>query len=200
MTNLERRFPFLILILLMAASCGGTEAERTGPAPAAEDTRDDIYLSFALDRDGFANETLDFPFRTDTRSRNLNYWMAYKDRDQTTFRMEGRSGLWSVDINFKISAERLGTYPFEPDDLNSNRDVDFTLRPEGEQRRLYYAQNATLELLEHSGDYISGTFSGTFFRGSIVNQEERTQVGVSDGKFRVNWAEGQSSKNKDKWQ
>ena len=35
------------------------------------------------------------------------------------------------------------------------------LRREGEERRLYYAQNATLELLEHSGDYISGTFRGT---------------------------------------
>jgi len=154
-----------------------------------------------VDGDGFNDENFEFVFGTDTRSLNVNYWMAYQDREQTTFRMEGQSDDWSIDINFKVNAEALGVYLFEPDDLNSNLDFDFTLRNETmEGRKMYYAQEASLALTEYDGEYISGTFSGTFFRGSITNQAERTQATVSDGRFRVNWAEGQGNTNKDKWQ
>jgi hypothetical protein len=171
------------------AGCGQSDTAARVQSSAAGNVRDDIYLSFMLDGDGFSNESFEFEFGTDLRSLNGNYWMAYQDREQTTFRMEGQSGDWSIDINFKISAEALGVYPFEPDDLNSNRDFDFTLRHE------------TVEepKSEYDGEYISGTFTGTFFRGSIVNQSERTQVTVSDGRFRVNWADGQRNTNKDRW-
>lgn len=127
--------------------------------------------------------------------------MAYQDRDQTTFRMEGQSGAWSIEINCKIAAEALGVYPFAPDDLNSNQNFDFTLRTDAEEeRRLYYAREASLELTDYDGEYISGTFNGTFFRGSLTDQADRTPVTVSDGRFRINWAEGKRSTDKDRWQ
>ena len=56
-----------------------------------------------------------------------------------------------------------------------------------------------LGLTDYDGEYIVGAFSGRFFRGSMTNQEDREPVTISDGEFRVNWAEGQSNTNKAKW-
>jgi hypothetical protein len=33
----------------------------------------------------------------------------------------------------------------------------------------------------------------------MTNQDDRSYVTISDGAFRVNWADGQRSKDKDKW-
>ncbi len=195
----------LVLLALscgLAISCGETEvnSESAEPASISEDVRSDIYLRFTIDGDGFENETLEPSFATDVRSRNVNYWMAYLDREQTVFRLESDAEDWALDINFKIDAKALGTYGFDPDDLNMNQNFDLNLRhAESEERRQYYAQQATLELSEYDGDYITGTFSGRFFRGSMTNQEDREYVSISDGEFRVNWAEGQSNTNKARW-
>ncbi len=167
---------------------------------ASAGVRDDIYLRFTIDGDGYSNERFEPDFGTGTRARNVNYWMASKRSEQTTFRMETAIGDLKLDINFRIEAEALGTYLFEPDDLNMNQNFELNLRnPEWQERKQYYAQQATLELTDYDGEYISGTFNGRFFRGSLTNQDDRTYVTISDGEFRVNWAEGQRSKNKDKW-
>jgi hypothetical protein len=189
------------LILGLAPGCGGSESpsEASKSTSPSTDLRDDIYLRFTIDGDGFSSERFEPVFGNDTRARNVNYWMGHKDRELTTFRME-TSGDSRLDINFKIDAEALGTYQFEPDDLNMNQNFDLNLRnPDWEKRRQYLAQQATLELNDYDGEYISGTFSGRFFRGSRTNQDDRIYVTISDGEFRVNWAEGQSSKNKDRW-
>jgi hypothetical protein len=81
-----------------------------------------------------------------------------------------------------------------------NQSFELNLRnPDSEERKQYYAQQATLELTDYDGEYISGTFSGRFFRGSMTNPEYRSWVAISDGEFRLNWAHGTSSANKDKW-
>ena len=87
----------------------------------SQEVRNDIYLRFTIDGDGFSSERFNTAFGTDVRARNVNYWMAYQDREQTVFRMETDTGEWELDINFKIDAEALGTYEFEPNDLNMNR-------------------------------------------------------------------------------
>jgi hypothetical protein len=202
MNNLLRALVLTAFVFGLAPGCGGSDAPAatSNPASSAADVRDDIFLHFTIDGDGFRNEMFEPGFGTDTRARNVNYWMAAKDRQQTTFRMETKAGETELVINFKIAAEALGTYPFEPDDSNMNMNFELTLRnPEWEERKQYYAQQATLELTDYDGEYISGTFSGQFFRGSLANQENRTFVTISDGEFRVNWAQGQRSANKDKW-
>jgi hypothetical protein len=200
--KLTRPLVFTALVCGLATGCGGsdTPAGTTGPASASAEIREDIYLRFTIDGDGFSNERFVPGFGTDTRARNVNYWMASKSGEQTTFRMETAPGDSHLDINFKIFAEALGTYAFEPDDLNMNQNFELNLRnKDWVGRKQYYAQQATLELADYDGEYISGTFSGRLFRGSMVNQEDRSYVTISDGEFRVNWAEGQRSKNKDKW-
>jgi hypothetical protein len=172
--------------------CGGSEA--------FAEVRGDIYLRFTLDGDGYSEESFEPGFGTDARARNVNYWMASKSSEKTTFRMETAVGDLRLDINFKIEAESLGSYSFAPDDLNMNQNFELNLRnPEWQERKQYYAQQATLELTDYDGEYISGTFSGRFFRGSMSNQDDRSYVTISDGAFRVNWAEGQRSKDKDQW-
>jgi hypothetical protein len=169
-------------------------------ANSATEVRDDIYLRFTINGDGYGNERFEPDFATDTRARNVNYWMASKRSEQTTFSMETTMGDLKLDINFKVQAESLGSYSFEPDDLNMNQNFELNLRsPEWEERKQYYAQQATLELTDYDGEYISGTFSGRFFRGAMTNQDDRSYVTISDGAFRVNWADGQRSKDKDKW-
>jgi len=202
MKKLLRPLVLTALVLGLAPGCGGSDAPATTskPARSAAEVRDAIFLHFTIDGDGFRNERFEPDFGTDTRARNVNYWMGAKDRQQTTFRMETKAGETKLDINFKIDAEALGIYSFEPDDLNMNMNFELNLRnPEWEKRKQYYAQQATLELTDYDGEYISGTFSGRFFRGSMANQDERSYVTISDGKFRVNWAQGQRSANKDKW-
>lgn len=196
--------PLVLAALLcsLAPGCGGSDAPSatSKPAISAADVRDDIYLRFTIDGDGFSNERFEPSFGTDTRARNVNYWMGAKDRQQTTFRMETKLGETQLDINFEIDAEALGTYSFEPDDSNMNMNFYLNLHnPEWEKRKQYYAQQATLELTDYDGEYISGTFSGRFFRGSLVHQDKRSYVTISAGEFRVNWAQGQRSANKDKW-
>jgi len=205
--NSAKLLVLTLLITGLAPGCGQTDS----PAVATEQTsttststsaehRDDIYLRFTINGDGFSNESFEPEFGIDTRARNVNYWMAYKNQEQTTFRMETAGDDSRLDINFKIFAEALGTYTFEPDDLNMNQNFELNLRnTDWAERKQYYAQQATLVLSDYDGEYISGTFSGRFFRGSMVNQEDRSYVTISDGEFRVNWAEGQRSKNKDKW-
>lgn len=56
-----------------------------------------------------------------------------------------------------------------------------------------------MDLTDYDGEYISGTFNGRFFRGSMTNQDDRTYMTLASGDFRVNWAEGQSNTNKAKW-
>jgi hypothetical protein len=169
-------------------------------ANSATEVRDDIYLRFTIDGDGYGNERFEPDFGNSTRARNVNYWMASKRSEQTTFRMETTMGDSKLDINFKIGAESLGSYSFAPDDLNMNQNFELNLRnPDWQERKQYYAQQATLELTDYDGEYISGTFSGRFFRGSMTNQDDRSYVTISDGAFRVNWADGQRSKDKDKW-
>jgi len=200
--KLTRPLVLTALLCGLIPGCGGSEAPAgtTEPASASAEIRDDIYLHFTIDGDGFSNKRFEPGFGTGTRARNVNYWMASQSREQTTFRMETESGDSRLDINFKIDAEALGTYLFEPDDQNMNMNFELNLRnPEWEERKQYYAQQATLELTDYDGEYISGTFSGRFFRGSMVNQDSRTYVTLSDGEFRVNWAEGQRSADKDKW-
>lgn len=202
MNNLSKLLLLTLLIAGLAPGCGQTDspAVSTEPTSTSAELRDDIYLRFTIDGDGFSHERFEPEFATDTRARNVNYWMASKSQEQTTFRMETAPGDSRLDINFKIFAEALGRYPFEPDDLNMNQNFELNLRnPEWTQRKQYYAQQATLELTDYDGEYISGTFNGRFFRGSMVNQEDRSYVTISDGEFRVNWAEGQRSKDKDKW-
>ena len=202
MNKLLRPLMLMTLMFGLTPGCGGSDApaETGRPADSAAEFRDDIYLNFTIDGDGFSNERFEPDFGNDTRARNVNYWMAAKDREQTTFRMEAKSGEMQLDINFKIDAEALGTYPFEPDKSNMNMNFELNLRnPEWEKRKQYYAQEATLVLTDYDGEYISGTFSGKFFRGSLANQDNRTHVTISNGKFRVNWAQGQRSANKDKW-
>jgi hypothetical protein len=180
------------LLFGLVFGCGGSDV--------FAEMRDDIHLRFTIDGDGFDNKNFEPEFGDDTRARNANYWMASKRAEQTTFRMETTLGDLQLDINFKVEAESLGTYSFEPDGLNMNQDFELNFRnPEWEERKQYYAQQATLELTDYDGEYISGTFSGRFFRGSRSNQDDRSYVTISDGAFRVNWAEGQRSKNKDKW-
>ena len=202
MIQLARILVLAALACGLSSGCGEPESTSGAvePPSGSEEVRDDIYLRFTIDGDGFGGEKFEPSFGTDVRSRNVNYWMAYQDREQTVFRMESKSGEWSLDINFKIDAEALGTYEFAPDDLNMNQNFDLTLRhSETEERKSYYAQQATLELTDYDGELISGTFSGRFFRGSMTDQDDRTYVTVADGEFRVNWAEGQSSTNKAKW-
>jgi len=192
MNKLTRSLAITALLFGLVAGCGGSDA--------IAEVRDDIYLRFKIDGDGFNNKSFEPDFGTDTRARNVNYWMASKRAEQTTFRMETTVGELRLDINFKVEAESLGSYAFEPDDLNMNQNFELNFRnPEWEKRKQYYAQQATLELIDYDGEYISGTFSGRFFRGSSSNQDNRTYITISDGAFRVNWAEGQRSKNKDKW-
>ncbi len=202
MDNLLRPLVLTALLCGVIPGCGGSDTpDLTGKAAkSTAEVRDDIYLRFTIDGDGFSNQKFEPSFGTDTRARNVNYWMGAKNRQQTTFRMEAKAGDIQLDINFKIDAEALGIYPFEPDDSNMNMNFDLNLRkPEWEKRKQYYAQQATLELTDYDGEYISGTFSGRFFRGSLANQDKRSYVTISDGEFRVNWAHGQRSANKDKW-
>lgn len=202
MIRLARTLVLAVLACGVVSGC--REAESNSSAveqpSGSEEVRDDIYLRFTIDGDGFGSERFELSFGTDLRARNVNYWMAYQDREQTVFRMEAGSGEWSLDINFKIEAEALGTYEFAPDDLNMNQNFDLTLRhSRTEERKAYYAQQATLELTDYDGEYISGTFSGRFFRGSMTNQDDRSYMTLANGEFRVNWAEGQRSTNKAKW-
>lgn len=203
MIDLTRPLVMTALLFGLVSGCGGSDSAAAGApdsSSAAAEIRDDIYLRFTIDGDGYSNESFEPGFGTDTRARNVNYWMASKRSEQTTFRMETTLGNLQLDINFKIEAESLGTYSFEPDDLNMNQNFELNLRnPEWKERKQYYAQQATLELTDYDGEYISGTFSGRFFRGSLFNEDERSYVTISDGAFRVNWAEGQRTKNKDKW-
>ena len=201
--NIRAR-PLILTALVcgIISACGGSDAPVgvSQAASASVEVRDDIYLRFTMEGDGFNSERIAPDFGTDTRARNVNYWMAYQDREQTTFRMETAWGDGRLDINFKINAEALGTYPFEPDDLNMNQNFELNLRnPDWEERKQYYAQQATLVLTDYDGEYISGTFDGRFFRGSMMDQDDRLYVTISDGEFRVNWAEGQSSTKKDRW-
>jgi hypothetical protein len=192
MNGQKRLLAITALLFGLVVGCGGSDA--------IAEVRDDIYLRFTIDGDGFSNKSFEPDFATDTRARNVNYWMASKRAEQTTFHMDTTLGDLQLDINFKVQAESLGSYSFEPDKLNMNQNFELNLRnPEWEERKQYYAQQATLELTDHDGEYISGTFSGRFFRGSLSNQDDRSYVTISDGAFRVNWAEGQRSKNKDKW-
>ena len=202
MNKLLRPLVLTALLCGLIPGCGGSDSPAaTGKAAnSAAEIRDDIYLRFTIDGDGFSNKRIEPDFGIDTRARNVNYWMGAKNREQTTFRMETKLGEMQIVINFKIYAEALGTYPFEPDDTNMNMNFDLNLRkPKWEKGKQYYAQQATLELTDYDGEYISGTFSGRFFRGSTVNQDDRSYVTVSDGEFRVNWAQGQRSANNDKW-
>ena len=65
--------------------------------------------------------------------------------------METAWGDGRLDINFKINAEALGTYPFEPDDLDMNQNFELNLRnPDWEERKQYYAQQAILVLTSES--------------------------------------------------
>jgi hypothetical protein len=122
-------------------------------ANSATEVRDDIYLRFTINGDGYGNERFEPDFATDTRARNVNYWMASKRSEQTTFSMETTMGDLKLDINFKVQAESLGSYSFEPDDLNMNQNFELNLRsPEWEERKQYYAQQATLELTDYDGE------------------------------------------------
>lgn len=129
MNNPTRSLVWTLLIFGLAPGCGQSEAPTasTEPTSTSAELRDDIYLRFTIDGDGFSNERFESDFGTDTRARNVNYWMASKSQEQTTFRMEAAQGDWRLDINFKIAAEALGTYPFEADDMNMNQ--NFELNP-----------------------------------------------------------------------
>ncbi len=202
LNKLTRPFVLTGLLFGLVAGCGGSDDTPvpSEPAKSSGEIRDDIYLRFTIDGDGYSDEKFEPGFGIDTRSRNVNYWMASKSSEQTTFSMETTLGNLQLDIDFRIEAESLGTYSFAPDDLNMNQNFELNLRnPEWEKRKQYYAQQATLELTDYDGEYISGTFSGRFFRGSMTNQDDRSYVTISDGAFRVNWADGQRSKDKDKW-
>ncbi len=191
------------LLFGLVSGCDGSDSSAAGTpdsSTTAEKTRDDIYLRFTIDGDGYRNKRFEPSIATDTRSRNVNYWMASKSSEQTTFSMETTLGNLQLDIDIRIEAESLGTYSFAPDDLNMNQNFEINLRnPDWEKRKQYHAQQATLELTDYDGEYISGTFGGRFFRGSMINQDDRSYVTISDGEFRVNWAEGARSKDKDKW-
>jgi hypothetical protein len=200
----EQKSPWLLIALMcgLVASCGDPDAPVTTTEPVIPSisVRNDIYLRFTIDGDGFAAEPFDPVFVDDSQSRKVNYWMAYQDREKTNFRMQGKAEDWLLSLNFRIDAEALGTYPFESDDLDMNQSFELNLRnSESEERKQYYAQQATLELTDYDGDYISGTFSGRFFRGSMTNPEYRSWVTISDGEFRLDWAHSTGSANKDKW-
>jgi hypothetical protein len=186
----------------LGSGCGEPDITVTTPDPVIPSIplRDDIYLRFTIDGDGFTAKPFDPVFVDDSQSRNVNYWMAYKDREKTNFRMQGKAEDWLLNLNFRIDAEALGSYPFEPDELGMNQSFELNLQnPESEERKQYYAQQASLELTGYDGEYISGSFSGRFFRGSMIQPEYRSYVTITDGEFRLNWAQEVSSANKDKW-
>jgi hypothetical protein len=199
---------FLIaLILGLVSGCGESNTAITTvsiktnePIIPSIPIRDDIYLRFTIDGDGYTAKSFNPVFVDDSQARSVNYWMAYKDREKTSFRMQGKADEWLLNLNFRIAAEALGTYPFEPDDLDMNQSFELNLRnPESEERKQYYAQKALLELTDYDGEYISGTFSGRFFRGSMKQAEYRSYVNIEDGEFRLNWAQEASNADKEKW-
>ena len=57
MNKLTRPLVFTALVCGLATSCGGsdTPAGTTGPASASAEIREDIYLRFTIDGDGFSN-------------------------------------------------------------------------------------------------------------------------------------------------
>ena len=192
----------ITLVLGLVSGCGESDTpvttnESVTPSVPA---RDDIYLRFIIDGDGYTAKSFDPVFVDDSQSRKVNYWMAYQDREKTSFRMQGKAGEWLLNLNFRIASEALGTYPFEPDDLDMNQRFELNLRnPESQERKQYYAQKASLVLIDYDGEYISGTFNGRFFRGSIKQSEYRTYVDIKDGEFRLNWAQDASNTDKEKW-
>ena len=130
MNKLTRPLAMTALLCGLIFGCGGSDV--------FAESRDDIYLRFTIDGDGFSNKSFEPEFGDDTRARNVNYWMASKRAEQTTFRMETTLGDLQLDINFKVEAESLGNYSFEPDDLNMNQNFELNLRnPEWEKRKQY---------------------------------------------------------------
>ena len=192
-----------LALFLVACQGGGGEAKSPrAEAPSGSDTRSDINLSFTLDGDRFHHEPFQVVFGKDLRSMNVNYWISFATVEETAFGFEGACKDWLVHLHFKPHIKKLGIYEFKPEHLNQNLDFYIRLQKKGEsQGTRYTAQSARVELTDYDkqGDYISGTFGGRFFRGSMSQEAERTYVTVSDGKFRVNWGSGQRITTKTKW-